>query len=118
MHRDSRQTYAILTSPLREAQPVTLPDGAPFRLDRLASLQLREEERREQFGWEPRRPDVHPRVLVHGATEELRPIGALLSDDLGARDEASVVEEDRAALPALDVLRLVEALSRHPAEAA
>ncbi len=119
VRRNRGQHDVVLPRPSsRKTGPVALPDGAPLGLDPLARLQLREQEGGEQFRRKPRRTDVHPGVLVHVAAEERRPVGALLPNDLGARDEVGVVEQDRPAFAALDVLRLVEALRRHQSEAA
>ncbi len=56
-----------------------------------------------------RRTEVDPGVLVDLAAEELAAVGALLLDDLGPLDPVRAVDEQRAALAAHHVLRLVEA---------
>ena len=57
------------------------------------------------------------RVLVDLAAEEPRAIGALLLHDLGALDERRVVDQQRTAFAAREVLRLVEAEGRELAVA-
>ena len=93
----------------RERRVVALPDREPRGRDALGLLELRGEERGDDLARQVRRADVDPGVLVDLAAEELRAVGALLADDLGALDEARVVDEQRAALAGDDVLGLVEA---------
>lgn len=64
------------------------------------------------------RPEVDPAVLVDHSAEELAPVGSLLPDDLGPLEVGRVVDHERAALAALDVLGSVKALCRHDPERA
>ena len=99
-----------------ERRVVALPDGAAARaVISLGLLELRPQERRDDLARQIRRADVDPGVLVDLAAEELRAVGALLADDLGALDEARVVDQQRAALAGDDVLGLVEAERRRAA---
>ena len=61
---------------------------------------------------------VDPSVFVHLPAEEPAAVGAFLADDLGPLDEARVVDQERAALAAGEVLGLVEALRGEAAERA
>ena len=81
-------------------------------------LHLRPKEGRDQLARKVGRADVHPRVLVDLAAEELAAVGALFADDLGALDEPRVVDQQRAALARDDVLRLVEATAAEVADRA
>src|SRR4029077_2384768 len=104
--------------PVCEARSIVIPDRAPALPDPFAILELSEEDRREQVGRQEARAKIHPGVLVHEAAEEVTPVRPLLSDDLGAIDKLRVVDDDGAALPAGEVLGLMEALRRHDPEGA
>lgn len=62
--------------------------------------------------------DVDPGVVRHLVAEEAGPIGAVFPDDLGALDIFRGVDEQGAALAALDVLGLVERQGGQVADAA
>ena len=110
---------AVARRPVGELGVVALPDRAA-RVAWIASRasSCAEQERREDVGRQIARADVDPGVLVDLAAEEPAAVGALLADDLGALDELRVVDEQRAALAAGEVLGLVEALRRQRAERA
>src|SRR5438128_6961393 len=92
-----------------ETGVVGVPDGLPFRRNGFGLLELRPQERSRDLARKERAADVDPAVLVHLAAEELPPIGPLLLENVGPVGERRVVDQDRAALAAMDVLRLVEA---------
>ena len=72
-------------------------------------LQLRPQEGGDQLAGQKRRADVHPRVLVDLAAEELRrfvPFSRMIS---ARSTNRCVVDDQRAAFAGDDVLRLVEA---------
>src|SRR5207247_3997798 len=108
IRRDDRPADDLTPLELREAGVITLPDTHAARGDVLDLLELRPEERGRHLAQEVGAADVDPAVLVDLTTEEPRAVGALLLQDLGAFDPAVAVYEQRAAFPALDVLRLVE----------
>src|SRR5262245_42097310 len=97
---------------------IVVPEAPPRGLDALARLQLRVEVGGEDVGGYVAGPDVHPGVLVDQSPKEPAAVRALLADDLRPLGEARVVDEQRAALAAVDVLGLVEALRREAAEGA
>src|SRR5207302_9188964 len=107
---------AVLAGPARQLLSVTVPDRSPALLDALPSLQLGAEDRRQQVGREEAGAEVGPGVLVDLAAEEPGPVGPFLAQDLGPVDETLVVDHERPALPAGNVLGFVKALSRQPAE--
>ncbi len=88
----------------------SLPDRLAGGFESRSRLQLRQQEGRQDIGRQVAGADVHPGVLVHLAAEEAAAVGAFLADDLGALDVAWVVDQQRAALAAGEVLGLVEAL--------
>ncbi len=59
------------------------------------------------------RADVNPGVLIHLSAEELGTVGPFLADDLGALRTSRCTDQQRAALPRNDVLRLVEGQCAH-----
>jgi hypothetical protein len=75
----------------------------------MCCVELRREERSLQLGEDVARADVDPRVLVDETAEESTAVGPLLADHLGAFDQGGVVQEQRTAFAAREVLRLVEA---------
>ena len=92
-------------------------DRAPLVEDDVALLELAVEERREHFAQSERRADVVPGVLVDLAEHEGAAVRALVVEHVGARDVGLVVDDERAALAADEVLRLVEAQRAETAEA-
>src|SRR5580765_7122859 len=116
--RNHRETRSAAVRPIAQLLRVPVPDLLSPGLDPVALLELRQQERGEELGGEVARSDVPPGVLVHLAAEEPRPVRSLLPDDLGALDQGGVVDEQRAPLPAGEVLRLVEALRGERAEGA
>ena len=87
---------------IRRAQALTLGG------DRIGVLELSVQKGPDQLARQKRGANVDPGVLVDLAAKELRAVAAFLADDLGARDELGVVDEQRPALAANYVFRLVE----------
>src|SRR5574341_574295 len=87
-----------------------------MRLDFLTLLKLAVEKRRQNIGWKVGGTEVHPGVFVHLAAEEAGAVGAFLADDLGALDKFRVIDNQRAAFPAGEVLGLMEGLGSHDAK--
>jgi hypothetical protein len=105
-----RQAHARLGRPFRQPGVVRVPHRVPPALDLGERLQLRGESGREHVRRQIAGSHVHPPVLVDLPTEEPAPVGPLLAEDLGPLAQRVVVEHQRAALAALDVLGRVEAL--------
>jgi len=118
MRRDHRQADAARCRPVAQAGLVGVPDLAPPGLDALRGFKLGTQERGQQLRREVAGADVHPGVLVDLPAEEAAAIRTLLADDLGPLHVPRVVDQQRAALPADDVLGLVKALRRQHAEGA
>ena len=116
--RHHGQTQSQLGRGLRHQLEVGLEQPTPLRLDRLGLLELAGEVRRQRVGHAEGGARVAPRVLVDLAEEEGPPVGALLVEDARAVDVPRVVEQQRTALAAHEVLGLVEAQAGHPAQAA
>ena len=91
-----------------EGGVVGVPDRHPRGVDLRDALELGGEQRRADVGEQKRRAEVDPRVVIDVAAREAAAVGPLLLEDLRALDERLVVDEQRAALAAGDVLRLVE----------
>ena len=111
--RCNRELHLTFTSPHAEFLSVTSPDRLAPSLNLVTRLELRQQiggEDARTAGSSSRRP---PSVyLIDLAAEEPAAVGALLAEDLGPLDEARVVDQQRAALAAGDVLGLVEAERR------
>src|SRR6185312_5984384 len=112
------QGHAVLGGPRAEAAGIAFPDARAASLDVAPALELRAQERRLQIGHQEARADVDPGVLVDLAAEEAAAVGPFFAEDLGALDERRIVDEQRAALAAGDVLGLVERLRGEGAEGA
>ena len=106
--RDDRAAQHAGALERLERRVVGVPDRQARGGDLRDALELLGQQRRRHVGHEKRRADVDPRVLVDLAAREALAVGALLLQDLGALRPARVVDEQRAALAAGDVLRLVE----------
>src|SRR5947208_453044 len=84
--------------------------GAAAPPDLVHRLDLGVEEGARDLAGDVRRADVDPGVFVHLAPEELRPVRPLVAEDLRPVDQRGVVDAERAALAAGEVLRIVEAV--------
>ena len=100
---------AQLVGVRRQRRGVALADAPALALHRVALLQLAEEVGGEHVGEAERGAGVLPGVLVDLAEHEGVAVGALVVEHAGAVDVLGVVEQERAALAADEVLGLVEA---------
>src|SRR5580765_4450766 len=105
--RNHRETRSAAVRPIAQLLRVPVPDLFSPRLDPVALLELRPQERGEELGGKVARSDVPPGVLVHLASEEPCTVGSLFANDLGTVDQGGVVDEESAPLAAGEVLRLV-----------
>src|SRR5690606_11760846 len=93
--------WLVVGPVLRELQKVARPQDLviefpcldPPRSDFLAMLKLREQEGREHVRWKEARADVTPGIFVNAPFNEGFPVGALLADDFGPRDQLRPVDE-------------------------
>jgi len=92
------------------AQVVALPDRDAPRVDDAGSLQLPPKNCRQEVAQHPTGTNVDPGVLVDLPAQESAAVGALLPQDFRALHKFFVVDEQRPALAAREVLRLVETL--------
>src|SRR5262249_59021110 len=106
----------VARRPLRQGAMVNLPKLTPPLLNLRPDFKLRKEEGGQNVRWQVARADVHPSVFVHLAAEEARAVGALFADDLRALDVVGIVDQQRTALAAGDVLGLVKTLGRERTE--
>ena len=88
---------------------VCLGDEATLREDDISLLELAVEHRGEHFAQTERRTDVLPRVLVDFAQHERAAVRTLVVEDVRPGDVVLLVEDERAAFAADEVLGLVEA---------
>src|SRR5205085_9858288 len=116
--RHDREPHARATCPFPQLVRVLPPDAFACGLYRLASLQLRRKKGGLKIGEDVARAEIDPGVLVDEASEEPLSVRSLVAQDLRAVDEARVVQQERTALTARDVLGFVEALCRKDTEGA
>ena len=107
--RDDRELHEPARGERGEGVAVPAPGARTGRRERIDRCELRVEICGEHLVQRVRGADVHPGVAVDLAAEELLAIGAAVAEELTARDILRPVQHERAALPAVDVLRLVEA---------
>src|SRR4029077_19008302 len=88
---------------------IGFPDLSPPRLDLIAVFELGPEECGQQVRGEIARPDVYPRVLVHLSAEKSASVGSLFSKNFGALIKLRIIDQQRAAFSAREILGLVEA---------
>ena len=93
---------------LGEPRVVAHPYRAPARDDFIGMRELRFEKCRDQFARQIRRAEIDPGVLVDFAAQEAAAVGAFFTHDFGALDEAFVIDHQRAAFAAQQVLGFVK----------
>src|ERR1700754_840942 len=108
----------MLACPGCKRDLVAIEHTPASRLDQLTGIQLFEQKCRQNPRGQIARADVAPSVLVDQAAVEARAIGAFFANDLGALGEALVIDQERAAFAAGEVLGLVEALRTEHADRA
>ena len=106
---DQGSAQAPLGLELREGLVVAVPDREATLGDRVRGLELSPQERGDHLARAERGAELDPGVFLHLAAGEAAPVGALLPDDLGPLPQPGVVDEQGSALPAGDVLGLMEA---------
>src|ERR1019366_10394025 len=116
MFRDDRLSHAVRRTPTGEFRMVALPDAAALDLNAIPYLELCKEECGQHVAHDIAGADIHPRIFVHLTAKKSRPVGALLTDDLGTLDELVVVDEQRATLATGDVFGFVKTLGRQRAK--
>src|SRR5262245_20408552 len=115
---DTREPDVICLSPRSQLARVGFPDLSPPRLNLIAVFELCTEERRQQVRGQITRADIHPRVLVHLAAEKTASIGSLFSKTFGALIKLRIIDQQRAAFSAREILCFVETESCQPPECA
>lgn len=93
----------------REGLVIAPPQRQPPGGDSVCLFHLRPQEGGDDLPWKIRGADIHPGVLVHLTPEELTAVGTLFADDLVARGQGRVVDQEGATLAGDDVLGLVKA---------
>ena len=116
MRRHHREAHTTSLGPILQAGFIPLPHALPRLLNLLPLFELRPQKRCEHVRRQVAGPKIDPRVLVHLSSEEPAAVRALLANDFRAFDEIRLVDQQRTALPAGDVLGLVKALRRQCAE--
>src|ERR1035437_2868075 len=116
MVRHDRTGNAPVLGPTAQVMVVILPYLLPRGLDARPNFQLRVQEGRQHVTHHIARPDIDPRILVHLSAEKPAAIRALLADDFGPLDQGRVIDEQRAALAASNVLGFMETLRSQAAE--
>ena len=106
---DNREPDAVRFGPGSQLARVGFPDLSSPRLNLIAVFELCAEERGQQVRGQIARPDVYPRVLVHLAAEKSASIGSLFPKNFGALIKLRIIDQQRAAFSAREILGLVEA---------
>src|SRR5208282_6621408 len=104
--------------PVAQVLVVILPNALPLRLDGLPYFQLGVEKGRQDVTHHITRANVHPGIFVHLSPKEPAAIRPLFTNDLGPLNQTRVVDEQRAALAAGDILCFMETLGSQTAEGA
>src|ERR1039458_6769494 len=86
--------------------------------DLLHVFELAKQEGGQHVGWHIGRADIHPGVFVHLPPHELAPVSALLTQDLSALLQSRVVDRQRSAFAAREVLGFMKAVAAHLADGA
>lgn len=94
-----------------EAGGIAGVNGVPLPGDFIGLFELGVEEGGDEFRRQIRGAEIHPRVFVHLATEELGAVGTLFSEDFRAFHKARVIDDQGAAFAADEVFGLVEAVA-------
>src|ERR1700722_2615391 len=110
MRWDDGQPHTTGSGPVRKFKGVTFPDLLPPGLNAWPDFQLSKKKRRQHVAHDIAGTEINPRVLVHLPSEKQAAVGAFLANYLGALEVDWIVDEQRAALAASDVLCLVETL--------
>src|SRR6516225_4294918 len=106
---DNWNPNAVCFGPRSQLARVGFPDFSSPRLNLIAVFELRAEKCGQQVRGEIARPDVYPGVLVHLAAEESASIGSLFPKNFGALVKLGIIDQQRAAFSAGEILGLVEA---------
>src|SRR5262249_59298393 len=88
-----RQGQASAAGERRQAVRIRLAECEASCVDVVGAPELGMEKSADQLAWQVGGADVDPRILVHLPAEELRPVRALLADDLRPLDVALAVDE-------------------------
>src|SRR6266508_3230892 len=115
---DNREPHAVCFGPGSQVAGVGFPDLSPPRLNLITVFELCAEERGQQVRGQIARPDVYPRVLVHLTPEKSASIGSLFSKNFGALVKLRIIDQQRAAFSAREILCFVETESCQPPECA
>src|SRR4029453_73325 len=102
--------------PVFEFVVVAFPDPLPHRLDLCVRFELCKQKCGQHVGRKITGPQVYPGIFVHLAAEEARAVRSLLPNYLCAFDKSRVINEQRSAFAARDVLRFVKTLRSKTAE--
>jgi len=79
-------------------------------------FELRKEIRRKHVGEQVAGTDIDPRVFVDLSAKELAAIRSLFANNLSTLGQRRIIDDERAALAATDILRLMKALRRQRRE--
>ncbi len=118
MSRNHRLADIILFSPTPEIFIIVFPNFPASRLDTLPILELRQEKTSQHVRRKVTRSNLHPAVFIHQAAEKFAAIRPLFPDDLRVFDQVRIIDKQRTALSAGDVLGFVETLRREFSEGA
>src|ERR1700751_1123758 len=106
---NDREPDAVCVSPGSQLARVRLPNFSPSRLNFFAVFELCAKECRQQIGGQIARADIYPRVLVNFAPEKSASIGSLFPQNFGALIKLRIIDKQRAAFSAREILGLMEA---------
>ena len=118
MGRHDGAANSTFLRPVAQVLVIILPNALPLRLDGLPCFQLGVEKGRQHVAHHITRADVHPGIFVHLSAKKPAAIGPFLANDLGALNQTRVVDEQRAAFAAGDVLGFMKTLGCQTAEGA
>jgi len=106
---DNREPHAVCFGPGSQFAREGLPDFSSPRLNLIAVFELCAEECGQQVRGQIARPDIHPGVLVHLAAEKSASIGSFFAKNFGTLTKLLIIDQQRAAFSAREILGLVEA---------
>ena len=97
---------------------IIFPDALPLRLDGLPDFQLGVEKGRQDVTHHITRTHVHPGIFVHLTAKEPAAVRPLFPNDFRPFNQPRIIDEQRAALAAGDVLGFMKTLGRQAAKCA
>src|ERR1039457_5306341 len=116
--RNPREGDTLFAGPAVEALCITAPDPGTGRRDPFPLLQLGVQECSQAIRNHVAGAGVHPGVLVDLTTVKRATVGSFFTENFGPLDQGGLVDQQGAALAAIDVLGFVNALRGEAAERA